>query len=325
MSLANKTFTRFVGCDVGKTSISIFDSAGCHQQTVPNDAKSLRAVLRRLDAACLVICEATGGYENALLEACLERGIPAHRADARKVKAFIRSFGVLGKTDQLDAAALSRYGRERWQTLPLWQGCDPAQRQMQALSARRDELVAMRAAERNRVAGPQIAASKRVAASIKAIITALTQQIKSIEQSIAEVVAASEPLRQKVACMKTQDGVGIVVARQLCAAVPELGTMSGKQAAALTALAPHPHQSGQRDGYRKVRGGRPQVRRILFMAALAVTNCKSGVLKSFYDRLVARGKKKLVALTAVMRKMIVMLNAKLRDLLRPPAAEAAAT
>ncbi len=108
MTVAEKTYVRFLGCDVGKDSVVIFDSAGACSQTVPNDVGSLRGFLRRFDAASLVVCEATGGHEKALLEASVASGLPAHRADARKVKAFIRSFGVLGKTDVLDAGAFSQ-------------------------------------------------------------------------------------------------------------------------------------------------------------------------------------------------------------------------
>src|SRR5271163_2254548 len=118
------TPSRFIGCDVGKTAIVAFDTASGRTCTIANEPQALSDFAASLDPACFVICEATGGYERDLLAAMLAAGVPAHRADARKVKAFIRSYGILGKTDGIDAKALTRYGTERRALLPLWRARD---------------------------------------------------------------------------------------------------------------------------------------------------------------------------------------------------------
>src|SRR5271156_6975628 len=134
------TPSRFIGCDVGKTAIVAFDTASGRTCTIANEPQALSDFAASLDPACFVICEATGGYERDLLAALLAAGVPAHRADARKVKAFIRSFGTLGKSDAIDAGALSRYGRDRYAELPLWSAREPERLRLQALGLGRRRL-----------------------------------------------------------------------------------------------------------------------------------------------------------------------------------------
>jgi transposase len=314
-------YRRIVGFDVGKTEHSYNEFGSNRVYTVANTQEALRELVGSFDQTCLLICEATGGYEALLLEEADRCGVPAHRADAVKVKAFIRSLGRLGKTDSLDSKGLSHYGNERWASLALWRAHDPTQAALERLVARREELVAMRTAERNRASAPLGKANTVVAKSIKAMIAALQAQIVAIDAAIAKLTRSSPILSEKVKCMCHLKGVGAVIATSLCALMPELGTMNRKKAAALAGLAPHPRDSGARHGYRKIRGGRRAVRSLLFMGAMAGAKYP-GPLKDFYDGLLARGKKKLVALAAVMRKMIVILNARLRELLTPPTTEA---
>ena len=127
------TPSRFIGCDVGKTAIVIHDAAYGRTRTIANEPQALAAFAASLNPTCFVVCEATGGYERDLLAALIAGSVPAHRADARKVKAFIRSFGVLGKSDAIDAAALARYGRDRYAELPLWSAREPERLRLQAL------------------------------------------------------------------------------------------------------------------------------------------------------------------------------------------------
>src|SRR5271154_1806987 len=119
------TPSRFIGCDVGKAVIVVFDAMSGRSHSIANAPQALSDFAAGLEATCFVVCEATGGYENGLLAALFAAGVPAHRADARKVKAFIRSFGTLGKSDAIDAGALSRYGRDRYAELPLWSAREP--------------------------------------------------------------------------------------------------------------------------------------------------------------------------------------------------------
>jgi transposase len=300
---------RILGCDVGKSSVVIFDTASGSGRSVPNRKPDLLRLARTLGPDCLVVCEATGGYEAKLLDAMLAAGVAAHRADARKVKAFIRSFGILGKSDAIDAQALARFGAERWKTLALWEQPDPVREQLQALVLLRIDLVKLRQAQANRLAAPQ---ARFVAASLKALIHEIDKQLRAVAQQIRELVGRHPALKRDAEVLRSIPGIGEITAHALAALMPELGALGGAQAAALAGVAPHPHESGRRVGYRKTRGGRPDVKRTLFMAALSASRA-AGSLSSFYQRLVKRGKKPIVAITALMRKLIVIANARLRD------------
>jgi transposase len=309
MATTSNAPSRFVGCDVGKAFVVVFDTAAGQVQTIPNRAPDLRRFARTLRPDCLVVCEATGGYEARLLDAMLAAGVPCHRADARKVKAFIRSFGTLGKSDAIDAQALARYGAERHGTLPRWQPPDPDREELQSLVLTRIDLVRMRQAQANRLAAP---GAKPVAGVLRAVLREITVQLRAIDARIAGLMRRHPVLTRQATVLHGIRGVGAVTTATLLALMPELGQLSGKQAAALAGVAPHPHESGQRLGYRRTRGGRPEVKRSLFMAALTASRGK-GRLAEAYQRLVARGKKPIVAITAIMRKLVVIANAKLRD------------
>ena len=302
------TCRAIIGCDVGKNEIAIFERKTGRSSTLPNEPQALARFARGLDPAVLVVCEATGGYETDLLEALVAAGRAVHRADARKVKAFIRSLGTLAKTDRIDARALARYGAERADRLDLWQPADPAGASLQALVLTRRDIVAARTAWGNRSKAP---GAQAVTAILDPIIAAFDAQLKAIDKAIA-ALAAQPALAQRARILQAIPGIGATTAHSLLALMPELGSLSPKQAASLAGLAPHPRQSGNRDAYRRVRGGRPIVRQTLFMAALAATRANPH-LKAFYQRLIANGKKPLVAITATMRKLITIANAKLRD------------
>ena len=309
MTTQTKSFSRFIGCDVGKASVVVFDSLTGLITSMTNRPKDLASFAASLDAGCLVVCEATGGYEAALLHATVAAGIPAHRADARKVKAFIRSFGTLGKSDAIDARALARYGAERQTILPLWQAPEPGRKDLQAMVLTRADLMAERVAYGNRLAAPGAAI---VQGCINKLLACINAQIKALDTAIAALIRAHPPLALAAKALRTIKGIGPQTTAALVALMPELGTLNRKQAAALAGLAPHPKQSGGHDGYRRVKGGRPEVKRVLFMAAMVAVRYNE-TFRNFYDRLIADGKKKLVAMVAVMRKMIVIANARLRD------------
>lgn len=311
----------FIGCDVGKAEIVVFDSRTGHTTAWPNQAEALDRCVAALDGTCLVVCEATGGYEAALLDAAHRAKRPAHRADAGKVKAFIRSYGTLGKTDAIDARALAQYGRERHKHLPLWQPTDAqptdAQRaQLHALVLTRRDMVADHTAWTNRRTAPS---ANTLQTLIEPVCAALLAQIQAIDRQIEDMAKACQTLKRDLAVLQTVNGIGRVTATAVLALMPELGTLTNKQAAALAGLAPHPNQSGTRDGYRPVRGGRTVVRAALFMGALAASRSNTTPLGAFYKHLIARGKKPIVAITALMRKMIVICNARLRDQARQTA------
>ena len=299
----------FVGCDVGKAEVVVFDgrvgSCGC----VANTPKALANWAAGLDCDGLVVCEATGGYEAELLAALAKVGAPVHRADARKVKAFIRSFGTLGKTDEIDARALAQYGAERCRQLARWSAPDETRLHLQSLVSARRDLVAQRTASSNRLKAPGGTQAKPY---FTALVACLDEQIAAIDRHIARLIAEDANLAQAAQVLGSVPGIGAKTAPVLLALMPELGACSGKQAASLAGLAPHPRQSGANDAYRRVRGGRPEVKRALFMAAMAAAT-RSKAMKDVYQRLIDKGKKPLVAIIAIMRKMIVIANARIRD------------
>jgi len=299
----------FVGCDVGKNDIAVFFSASATSVMLANRPEALARFARSLDPACLVVCEATGGYEAALLEALHAAGIACHRADARKVKAFIRSLGTLAKTDAIDARALARYGAERHDRLERWRPQPEDQQRLQALVTTRRDIVAARTAWSNRCKAPT---AQGIAPLLDPIVATFQTQLRAIDQAIAALVHAGR-LAARAARLQAIPGIGAVTAYSLLALMPELGSLSRRQAASLAGLAPHPRQSGARDAYRRIRGGRPAVRQALFMAALAAVRANPQ-LKSFYQRLIANGKKPIVAVTAAMRKLITFANAQLKQL-----------
>jgi transposase len=296
-----------VGLDIAKDTITAADGTTTH--VIDNQRRTIRAFLKSHKQADLVVCEPTGGHEGLLLEECLRAGIACHRADTLKVKSFIRSYGTHGKSDAIDAAMLRAYGRERWEKLTLWQAPDPDETRLRALVRRRQELIAIKIAEKNRAKAP---GARDLAASFEAVIKVVERQIQAIDAAMRELIAKSSALKHRAAICTAMDSLGPIVAAKLLAILPELGTMTRRKAAALAGLAPHPNDSGQKQGYRKIRGGRPEIRSMLYMPALLAAAGR-GEFATFYKHLIANGKKPMVAIAAVMRKIVVTLNARLRD------------
>ena len=300
---------RALGCDVGKDTIVIFDSLTGTARTVDNTPAALRRVVAGLGGDTLVVCEATGGHEATLLAVATQAGLPAHRADPRKARAFIRSLRSHGKTDVIDAQALARYGLERRPELPLWHPPSAAQTALQSLVRLRADLVRDRADYTRRLKAPGDGPDKP---HIRATLEALTRRIAAIQADIDRLVIQDRNLAATVATIQDIPGCGPKTAIALAALMPELGQMTRRQAAALAGLAPHPNQSGQTDAYRRVRGGRRDAKTTLFMAAMAARQFNPQ-LRDHYDSLRARGKKPIVAVVAIARKLITIINARIRD------------
>jgi transposase len=300
---------RFLGFDVAKDTVTFVDTLTQTPRTIANSHRAIRSVLGLCGPDCLVICEPTGGHETPLLEECLRAGVPCHRADTLKVKAFIRSFGTLGKTDAIDAARLASYGRERWQALPLWSLPDADETRLQALVRRRRDLTDMKVAEQNRA---KAAGAAQLAASFRAMLHAINSQIEAANKLIDALIAQNRRLAQRLAVCTAMTGIGRHTGACLIGLMPELGSLSRRTAAALAGVAPHPNDSGKLAGYRRMRGGRPEIPTVLFMPALHAARGK-GEFAAFYQRLIDNGKKPIVAIAAVMRKIIITLNARLRD------------
>lgn len=299
-----------LGLDVAKDTIAVFDSRSDRTGVIANTRTALRAYLADLTGDGLAVCEPTGGHEAVLLDELAAAGLACHRADALKVRAFRRSFGTLAKTDAIDARALARYGQERWSSLSLFSPASSQQANLSALIARRQDLVDLKVAETNRLKAPGM---KAVKASCKSLLRSITRQLEIIDAQVDKLIAACQTLRRKIDICQSLPGVGPRTAIALAALMPELGSLPRRQAAALAGVAPHPNDTGTIRGYRKMRGGRPEVRTALFMAAMAASRAK-GPLRKFYQGLIEKGKKPIVAIAAIMRKIIVILNARIRDL-----------
>ncbi|QHW25348.1 IS110 family transposase [Rhizobium leguminosarum bv. viciae 248] len=302
-----------LGLDVSRNTVTLCDGRTRHTVTIANDADALRtALLPYQGTATLAVCEATGGHEDTLLGVLLELAIPAHRADPAKVKAYIKSFGKRAKNDPIDARWLSRYGRDRAATLPRWQSADPTQQKLELLVARRLDLVAMRVQEQNRLKAPR---SRLIADNIRDHLAELERHIEALNAEIGALIGESRDLALRAEQLRSVPGVGPVLAPLLLAVIPELGTLNRRQVASLAGVAPHPKDSGKASWHRSTTGGRRQIRPALFIAALAA--CRGdNPLAAAYKALLKAAKPKRVALTAIMRKIITIANARVRDAVR---------
>lgn len=307
------SYTNFIGIDIGKFSFFV----AIHGSKTTNEYENSNSGIKRFIAeykdklkTSLSILETTGGYEARLIKTLYMKKYATHRANTRKVKSFICSHGNSAKTDKLDAKALARYGFERHHLLELY--TPPAQnlQDLYELVSRRRELKQILVAEKNRLQAP---GNNMAQSSGRSLIEHLEGQIEVLTDKINELISKDQNLRAKKEVLKALPGVGDVVASELLILMPELGSMGGRQAASLSGVAPRSNDSGRYRGYRSVAKGRNIIKPILFLAAMSARNSNSD-LKDFYEQLIARGKKKMVALTALMRKIVVRANAKLRDL-----------
>lgn len=298
-----------VGIDVSKDTLDAAVGSAGSVWSLGNDGEGHRALVERLLGAApsRVVVEATGGYERALVAALAAAGLPVIVINPRRAREFARAAGVLAKTDRLDAKVLALYAetlKPAPRPLPTQQ-----QRALEELVSRRAQLVGMLTQEKNRLGQ---AASPRIRKSIEAIIKALRKQIDDAEGDIAKEVEASPAWKDAADRMDSVPGVGFKTACVLLANLPELGTLSRQRIAALAGLAPVNRDSGKMRGKRAINGGRACVRTALYMATLTAVRFNPQI-RAFYERLVAAGKAKKVALTAAAHKLLTILNALLRE------------
>lgn len=299
-----------LGVDVGKAEVTLHDPATRRTWSVPNRPGALRQAFRRAPEATRVVCEASGGYERATLDAATAVGLVAHRADAGRIKAFIASHGARAKTDAKDAAWIARYGQERAESLAPWRAPSPEREELAELTRHRQDLTAERVRAKNRLAAPTGAGVKDL---IRRHIAFLTRQIETLERRIDALVRKDPETAAADDALQAVPGVGPVVARTLIALMPELGELSAKQASSLSGLAPHPNDSGTLKGYRRMAPARAGLKPLLFMAALTASR-KHPRLKDVYQRLLENGKPKRLAIAAVARKLLVIANAVLKEI-----------
>ena len=299
----------FVGIDVSKAHLDVAARPGGPAFRVPNDAAGLADLTQRLGplAPDLVVVEATGGYELPAVAALQAAGMAVAAINPRQARDFAKGTGRLAKTDRIDAEALAHFAEA---VRPVPRPAPPAQRRaLEALLSRRGQLVGMRVMESNRL---ESCHDPAVRAGIGRHIAWLEAESAEADRALSEAVKASPAWRERDELLRSIPGIGPVVSRTLLAALPELGSPDGHKLSALAGLAPYARDSGTSRGPRSVRGGRPEVRRVMYLAALSASR-HAGPLKEFADRLKARGKKAKVVLVAVARKLLVIANAVIRS------------
>ena len=296
--------SRVVGIDVSKKwlDVAVRPSGGSFR--LVHDQAGIAELVSRLrhEPVTLVVLEATGGLESGVASALALENFPVAVVNPRQVRDFAKALGKLAKTDALDAAVIAHFGeavRPEPRVLP-----DDSAVLLSALVARRRQLVEMLVMEQNRL----LVTPLPLRHEIQEHIAYLKRRIKDADKDLHRTLRDTPVWREKDDLLRGVPGIGPVVSASLVANLPELGRLDRKQIAALVGVAPFNHDSGQRRGHRSIQGGRPEVRHLLYMAALSATRCNP-VIRDFYQHLLAAGKLKKVALVACMRKLLVILNA----------------
>lgn len=299
----------YVGIDISKDALDV-SLAGLPASRFGTDATGVSKLVKELKkqpSMVHVICEPSGGYERVLLDALWAASVPVSLVNAARVRSFARAQGYLAKTDEIDASVLREFG-EKLHPEPV-AAPSPQRRRLAALVQRREQLVNLVSMEEQRLAQTD---DKVVRKLSEKLIKQLHHQVGELDEMIAQLIDEDDDLRGQSERLQQVKGVGKVTAATLLAELPELGELSRNEAGALAGVAPYNRDSGQYRGRRTIRGGRIKVRRVLYMAATVAARFNP-ILKAFYQRLVAAGKPKKVALTAVMRKLIVLLNQMLKN------------
>ena len=300
---------RYVGVDIAQDHLDLHGEIPGLPKHLPNTKAALSKLLKLLGqhATVHVVCEATGGCERLLVNACHQAGVVISVVNPRQVRDFARAKGQLAKTDAIDARILQEFGASF--TLKPTLSREPSLQKLAAYSIRRRQLLDLRAAEKNRT----LRADPLLAASHQALLDLIDQQIDLMDAALAQTIEECPILRAKIDQLTSVKGVGPTSATALLAALPELGTLSKNQAASLAGVAPFNCDSGRFRGQRRIHGGRSSVRIALYMPALVAVRYNL-ILKPFYQRLRSNGKPPKLALTAVMRKLLAYLNSLLKKL-----------
>jgi transposase len=299
----------FAGIDISKDKLDVHVIPEALSFSVSRDEAGLDDLVARLRPLSpqLVAMEATGGFETMVAASLSAKGLPAVVVNPAQVRHFAEALGKRAKTDPIDAAVIAAFAeavRPKARALP-----DEDTAALSELMARRRQLTEMLKAERARETR---AGAKRARQSIRRVIATLEAELEDLDGDVDKKIRGSAVWQVRANLLQSVPGVGPTTARTLLAELPELGSLSRREIAALAGLAPWTRQSGQWKGRSMIGGGRPQVRTVIFMAAL-VASRHNRVLKAFRDKLVAAGKPKIVAIIAVARKLLTILNAIVRD------------
>lgn len=299
---------RHIGVDIGKDTLDVYIFELEKHWQAENTAIGIKKLISQLNRYQLtrVLVEATGGYERKLVEACAEKGFPIVIVQPIKVRQFAKAQGIIAKTDKIDARLIAQFGlvmQPEVRALP-----DKKVRLVRDLLARKRQLNETRTQELNRL---QKAANVLVS-SHRRMVKLLDKDIEWVNERLSKEVSSITEWQRTYDVLSSVPGIGDGIAYTLLGELPELGTLSNRQIAALSGLAPFNRDSGYMKGRRRIKGGRAPIRTVLYMGMLSAIQ-HNPIMRDFYDRLVAQGKHKKVALTACMRKMITILNAMVRD------------
>lgn len=302
------TLEIYVGIDVSKDQLDVAIKGEKKCLEFSNSKRGIAKLVKQMLALepKLLVVEATGGYEEAVVLGLFEAGLPVALVSPQRVRQYARAKGLLAKTDRIDAHLLADYGK---QIQPrLFVGKSEARRRLAGLVGRRKQLNEMILAEKNRLRTNDLGLQR----SLERVLRCLEVELDNVDQEIEQFLGEHEELEEQEKLLRTAKSIGRVTAATLLADLPELGQLDRKEIAALVGVAPMNRDSGRKRGYRKTQGGRPDVRSALYMSALTGIRYNP-ILKAHYDQLVKRGKQKKVAITACMRKMLTILNAMMRD------------
>lgn len=299
---------KFVGIDVSKDKLDIAVLGEKKASQVGNDEKGIAELIEKMRKLrpSLIVVEATGGYQRAVVLGLYEAGLPVAMVNPVRVRNFARAHGLLAKTDKLDAFNLAEFGK---QMKPRkFEAKSEAGQYVSALLGRRKQVEEMLKAEKNRLR----TVAPKMRGSVERMIEVLKEEIKQLEKELDKFMKENEDWQEQEELLTSAKGVGRVTAATLLAELPELGKLDNKQIAALVGVAPINSDSGTKRGYRRTKGGRVGVRNVLYMSTLVATRYNP-LIKIHYEKMLKRGKVKKVALTACMRKFLTVLNAMMRD------------
>jgi transposase len=297
----------YVGVDISKENLDVAivgsDKKRCYGNNPAGISKAVETF--RGMVPVLVVFEATGGLELSFWAALTEAGIPAAPVNPRQVRDFAKAKGKLAKTDQIDAEVIAHYGQAIQPRAQIF----PETQDLKELMARRSQLIEMLTAEKNRLYATR---NSQIKLDIQIHIDWLESRLNDVNRDLKEAIDASPAWREKDRLLQSTPGVGPTLSATLLTQLPELGSLNRHEIAALVGVAPLNRDSGKMRGKRTVWGGRSSVRSVLYMATLVATR-HNPVIKAFYDRLCGKGKPKKLALTACMRKLLIILNSMLKN------------
>jgi transposase len=305
--MINEVEKSYVGIDVSKFTLDVYILPYQKHLQFKNDAKGIEKLIlkMKLFSPCLVVIEATGGYERAVAQSLSKEGFSVSVTNPRQIRDFAKALGKLAKTDRIDAETIALFAEKMQPRASVVYAEN--QQALSERNARRRQLIEMITMEKNRLDK----ASKEIKPSIERLIKALEKELEKMNEALERLIQTDENSARKNRLLKTIKGVGRAVAAGILADLPELGQLNGKQISALVGLAPFNRDSGTWRGKRTIYGGRASIRCILFMATLTAIRFNPRI-KRFYQRLCDAGKQKKVAIVACMHKLLIIMNAMMK-------------